>query len=118
MGTLEGQRCGSGSAPFGRVVRKSGNLRLESRGRRLAAPRWIDWLPEPTIRAFCWHRKCWTTTYWRKWCDMGFDAISRSSTEEHLVRSVRFAHFALKHSHPSHADVSPGGNRGGRPFLR
>ena len=48
----------------------------------------------------------------------GFDAISRSSTEEHLVRSVRFAHFALKHSHPYRANGSPGGARGGRPFLR
>ena len=38
----------------------------------------------------------------------GFDAIARSSTEEQFIRSIRFAHFALRHSNPP----------GGRPFLR
>ncbi len=39
----------------------------------------------------------------------GFGAISRAATEEQLVRSIRFAHFALQHSNrPA---------RGGRPFL-
>jgi hypothetical protein len=43
--------------PFRRVTRNSGNLRLESGGRRLAACHGPGSRPEPIIRVFFWHQK-------------------------------------------------------------
>jgi hypothetical protein len=48
----------------------------------------------------------------------GFDAIPRSSTEEQLIRSIQFAHFAHKHSNPFSASGPSRVISGGRSFLR